>query len=50
MARFSHIDEIEPRLDGRGLRIGIVMSRFNQNICEGLLAACVEELDKSTLR
>ncbi len=46
MARFSHIDEIEPRLDGRGLRVGIVMSRFNPDICEGLLSACVEELDK----
>lgn len=46
MARFSHIDEIEPRLDGRGLRVGIVMSRFNPDICEGLLSACVAELDK----
>ena len=46
MARFSHIDEIEPRLDGRGLRVGIVMSRFNPDICEGLLSACIEELDK----
>ena len=44
MARFSHIDEIEPRLDGRGLRVGIVMSRFNQDIGEALLAACIAEL------
>lgn len=44
MARLDTITEFEPDLNGRGLRIGIVMSRFNQDVCEGLLSACVDEL------
>lgn len=44
MPRYDHIPEIEPSLDGRNLTIGIVMSRFNQDICEGLLSACTAEL------
>ena len=44
MARSDEVVEIEPRLAGAGLRIGIVMSRFNPDIGEGLLAACVTEL------
>ena len=44
MARFDNITEFEPDLNGRGLRIGVVMSRFNQDVCEGLLSACVDEL------
>jgi len=33
-------------LDGRGLRIGIVQSRFNEAIATGILDACVKELEK----
>jgi len=44
MARYDNIPEFEPDQDGRGLRIGIVMSRFNQDVCEGLLSACTAEL------
>lgn len=44
MPRFDDITEFEPDLDGRGLRIGVVMSRFNQDVCEGLLSACCNEL------
>ncbi|MBI1904835.1 MAG: 6,7-dimethyl-8-ribityllumazine synthase [Rhodocyclales bacterium] len=44
MARFDNINEIETDLTGHNLRIGIVMSRFNQDICEGLLSACTAEL------
>jgi 6,7-dimethyl-8-ribityllumazine synthase len=36
--------EIEKNLNGAGLRIGIVQSRFNPAICEGLLAACRAQL------
>jgi len=36
--------ELEKNLKGAGMRIGIVQSRFNTVICEGLLAACVEQL------
>lgn len=36
----------EPNLDGEGLRIGIVQSRFNEDVCHGLLAACLAELKR----
>ena len=39
--------EIEQNLNGKGLRIGIVQSRFNEVVCEGLLAACRAQLVKS---
>lgn len=46
MARHQDIDEIEPSYDGAGLRVGVVMSRFNIDVCEGLLSACTAELRK----
>ena len=36
----------ETTLDGDGLRIGIVQSRFNAPVCEGLLSACLAELTR----
>ena len=50
MPRYDDILELEPRLDGRGLRVGIVMSRFNIDAAEGLLGACTEELRKHGVR
>ncbi|MHB1232996.1 MAG: 6,7-dimethyl-8-ribityllumazine synthase [Burkholderiales bacterium] len=44
--KYDNITEIEKNLDGEGLHIGIVMSRFNIDIGEGLLGGCVTELDK----
>lgn len=38
--------EVEINTDGRGLRIGIVLSRFNSDIGDGLLSACKAELSK----
>lgn len=38
--------ELEPDLNGKGLRIGIVLSRFNKDIGDGLLSACKAELIK----
>jgi 6,7-dimethyl-8-ribityllumazine synthase len=38
--------EIEQNLDGQGMRIGIVLSRFNSEVGDGLLGACKEELRK----
>jgi 6,7-dimethyl-8-ribityllumazine synthase len=38
------IDSIAPDLDGAGLRIGIVRSRFNAWAGEALLESCVSEL------
>jgi 6,7-dimethyl-8-ribityllumazine synthase len=40
------IDELEPDHHGEGLRIGIVMSRFNGDIGEGLLSSCTATLVK----
>ena len=36
--------EIEKNLNGKGMQVGIVLSRFNSNIGEGLLTACKSEL------
>ena len=44
--RSENIHEYEASLDGEGLAIGIVMSRFSQHIGEGLLSACVSELQR----
>ena len=40
----NSIKEFDPALNGEGMKIGIVMSRFNKDICEGLLSACEIEL------
>lgn len=34
----------ERNLEGAGLRIGIVQARFNEDVCHGLLSACLAEL------
>ncbi|MBI3230960.1 MAG: 6,7-dimethyl-8-ribityllumazine synthase, partial [Burkholderiales bacterium] len=34
----------EANLAGDGLRIGIVQARFNEDVCHGLLSACLAEL------
>jgi 6,7-dimethyl-8-ribityllumazine synthase len=44
MATYENILEFEPDLDGAELRIGIVMSRFNMDVSDGLLSACTTEL------
>jgi 6,7-dimethyl-8-ribityllumazine synthase len=46
MPRYDNIKEIEPDLRGEALRIGIVMSRFNAQIGEGLLSSCTAALLK----
>ena len=38
--------ELDPVYEGKGMRIGITMSRFNRDICDGLLSACERELLK----
>mgnify|MGYP000868040705 FL=1 len=47
MPYYDEILEFEPNLDGSDLRIGIVMSRFNIDIGEGLLGACTAELKRN---
>ncbi|HNH90531.1 MAG TPA: 6,7-dimethyl-8-ribityllumazine synthase, partial [Thiobacillaceae bacterium] len=46
MARYDKIFEYESNLNGKGLKVGIVMSRFNIDVCEGLLSACTAGLLK----
>ena len=46
MSRFENIYEYDNNLAGAGLKVGIVMSRFNLPLCEGLLSACVAELKR----
>ena len=46
MGRYDNILELERDLNGEDLRIGIVMSRFNMDVGEGLLGACTAELIK----
>lgn len=38
--------EIEKNLNGKGMQVGVVLSRFNSDIGEGLLSACKSELLK----
>jgi 6,7-dimethyl-8-ribityllumazine synthase len=50
LAHFDDIREIEPDTSGLGVRVGIVMSRFNEDVCEGLLDACRDELVECGVR
>ncbi len=36
----------EANLDGVGLRVGIAQARFNEDICHGLISACLAELKR----
>ena len=38
------MNKININLDGTGKKIGIVQSRFNPEVCDGLLSACYTEL------
>ncbi|MYM87959.1 6,7-dimethyl-8-ribityllumazine synthase [Rugamonas sp. FT82W] len=38
------VGSYETNLSGDGLRIGIVQARFNEDVCHGLLSACLAEL------
>jgi 6,7-dimethyl-8-ribityllumazine synthase len=40
------VNKIEINLNGAGKKIGIVQSRFNADVCDGLLSACYAELLK----
>ena len=50
MARIDGIEQLEPDLNGAGLRIGIVVSRFNPEVGDALLAACTAALTKHGVR
>ncbi len=42
--KYDGMEEIGQNLDGSQLRIGVVMSRFNRDICDALLASCTHAL------
>jgi len=44
--RCARAQEIEPDLTGTGLRIGVVMARFNRDIGEGLYSGCCQSLSR----
>ena len=46
MTKYDEMEEIEAGAEGAGLRIGIVVARFNAGIGDGLLASCTAELTK----
>ncbi len=46
MARYDDIEELGPEHNGAGLRIGIVMARFNIDVGDGLLSGCAAALAK----
>ncbi|MGL5630802.1 MAG: 6,7-dimethyl-8-ribityllumazine synthase [Azovibrio sp.] len=46
MPRFNNVYEYPENLSGAGLAVGSVMSRFNLDVCEGLLSAAVAELKR----
>lgn len=46
MATDKDIFQYTPDLNGAGLKIGIVVGRFNKEVGEGLLASCTAELEK----
>lgn len=46
MTTYDGINEIQPNIDGSSLRIGVVMSRFNSDIGDALLASCTHALHK----
>ncbi|PSJ18309.1 6,7-dimethyl-8-ribityllumazine synthase [Nitrosomonas supralitoralis] len=50
MPYYDDILEFESNLDGSDLRVGIVMSRFNIDVGEGLLSACTAELKRNGMQ
>jgi 6,7-dimethyl-8-ribityllumazine synthase len=44
MADYDSIKEIDIDTNGAGLRIGVVVARFNVDVGDGLLAGCTAEL------
>lgn len=50
MAEYDSIEEIEAGRNGAGLRIGIVVARFNVDVADGLLASCTAALAKLGVR
>jgi 6,7-dimethyl-8-ribityllumazine synthase len=41
-----NIDTYQADLDGKELRVAIVVARFNRPVCDGLLKGCTDELER----
>ena len=50
MTKYDSIEEVEAGASGAGLRIGIVVARFNSTVGDGLLASCTAALAKLGVR
>ncbi|MBI2224392.1 MAG: 6,7-dimethyl-8-ribityllumazine synthase, partial [Betaproteobacteria bacterium] len=50
MSKYDSIEEVEAGASGAGLRIGIVVARFNAAVGDGLLASCTAALAKLGVR
>ncbi len=50
MTKYDSIEEIEAGAGGAGLRVGIVVARFNRAIGDGLLASCTAALARLGVR
>ena len=50
MTKYDSIEEIEAGAGGAGLRIGIVVARFNSAVGDGLLASCTAGLARLGVR
>ena len=50
MTKYDGMEEIEAATDGAGLRIGIVVARFNADVGDGLLASCTAALTRLGVR
>ena len=46
MSSFDNVFEFDSNLNGAGLKVGVVMCRFNLPVCEGLLSSCIAELKR----
>jgi 6,7-dimethyl-8-ribityllumazine synthase len=50
MAGEAEVRRIEPNLEGAGLRLAIVVSRFNAEVAEALLSSCSRTLARHGVR
>ena len=50
MTKYDSIEEVDAGASGTGIRIGIVVARFNAAVGDGLLASCTAELARLGVR
>src|SRR3989304_6372944 len=50
MTKYDSIEEVDAGAGGAGLRIGLVVARFNAAVGDGLLASCTAELARLGVR